>query len=62
VEYKQHLREAALDITKHEPVETKAMILNIMETIFDEELSVDQIVDAIGNDTLPKRYIPISHE
>jgi len=60
MDFAQQLREAALESVGDAPVETKALILNMMEAILEGEMSVHQIVEGIGSDTLPQRYIPVS--
>lgn len=58
--YRQKLMEDALDSVSDQAVEDKARALNVMEAIIEGEMSVDEIVEGIGNDALPKRYAPIS--
>jgi hypothetical protein len=57
-DYRQHLREATLDSVKDKPVEDKATALNMIEAIIEDKISIDEMVDAIGNGTLSKRYVP----
>lgn len=56
--YPQRLREGTLAAAAHLPTEDKARMLNMMEAIIEGELSDDQIVDALMDDTLPVRYVP----
>lgn len=57
-DYRQYLREATLKAVSHQPVADKARAMNMIESIIEGELSADQIVQAIDDDTLPVRYVP----
>lgn len=54
----QHLREATLKACADQSPADKARSLNMMEALIEGELSIDQLVDAIVDDTLPVRYVP----
>lgn len=52
--YQQLLREAALE--HGATPEEKASALNLVEAIISDEMSVEDIVNAVMNDTLPQVY------
>lgn len=53
--YQQCIRETIVDKIGNNPQE-KANALNLFEAICENEMSLEEIVDAIKKDTLPKRY------
>lgn len=57
-DHQQHLREATLDATKGKPVKERANALNMIEAIITDEMTLEQIVDAVMSDTLPVVYRP----
>jgi len=62
--YNQKLREGVLEsckLTKKTPEES-AFCMNMIEAVIEGEMSVNQIMDAIENDTLPVRYKATSQQ
>ena len=62
MDYLQSLRYATLKITDGKPVQERADALNLLEMILDGEMSVEQMVDAIGSGTVKERYRPRTPE
>ena len=58
--YNQHLREAMLK--GDDPPQKKADNLNLLEMIFSGEMSVDEMVNAIGNGEVPVVYKVLTNE
>lgn len=58
LDFAQHLRERTLDIVKEKSTQEKADALNLLEAIIDGEMATDELIDAIGNGTVPVRYVP----
>ena len=57
IDYKQELREAVLAGSKNNTPKEKADALNLIECIIEGYMSVNDIVEGIKNDTIPKRYL-----
>ncbi len=61
-DYRQHLREATLDATKGKPVKERADALNMIEAIITGDMTPEQILDAVLNDTMPVVYKPLKRK
>ena len=56
--FEQFLREGMLEVTKGKPVQERADALNLLESIIAEDMTVEDLVEAISNGTVPVRYVP----
>jgi len=60
LDYVQGVRETALkSASKYPDVADRARTMNMIEAIIEGEMTPEQIVQAIEDDTLPVRYVPI---
>jgi hypothetical protein len=55
MDYRQNLREAVLGMDLD--MRRKCDALNLLEQIFDENFSVETLVEQIGSGTVPATYI-----
>ena len=57
MDYRQVLRESVLKSCEDKGPETKAFLLNMIEAVIGDEMTVDEIMDGIINDALPEVYV-----
>lgn len=61
-DFNQSLREFVLKSSEGKPVQVRCDNLNMIEAIIEGEMDIPDLVQAIGDGTLPVRYRPLKSE